>query len=795
MKKILTLTFLLFFTNLNAKKIDKPSCTYYISPLGNDINSGKTLKHPLKTLEKVKAIIRENILPAKGVTVCLRKGIYKQTKSFELGSLDSGSETQPIIYKAYKNENVHIVGAKRVKSSWFTKVNKNSKYFHRLNSKAIGKTYSINLKTHGILNLGKLKERGFQKNNIAALELFSNSEPMTLARWPNKNQNDKKHQSEKDETITLYGETSPRVAGKYIKYKLNDGVNSYKREELLNGLQYYLYRYTWDYQGKTYTAWFVSTDYNRYPSKKNLLFSYYNQKLDNFNSKNLSIKEKKSINHGYTLIKEVFNNEKTFSTYYDDKVTSWKKAKDIWFHGYWNNYWADAHIKGHINESEITLDHSPKFGMGKNKYFYIENLLEELSEPGEWYLDRDTSILYFWPIGDIKNQKIFVSMLEEPLIQLTNTSYVEFKNIIFEMSRGELFNIKGNHNKITNSTLRDAGTTAIVLNGTQNKIENCNIYNTGNSALHILGNRDNLQHLIKANNIIINNDIYHTSQWATTFYAAIKMERSVGNIIKNNNIHDMPYTAIWLQGNEHLIEYNNIHHTNQFNSDGGAIYSGRSWGDRGNVIRYNFIHNIQTYFAGAGVHGVYLDDVASGFQVYNNIFYNINKYAIMTGGGRDNILENNIFVQTSGFHTDCRGTTAIDNKKESSWNFLEKLTQYNVKYTQGKWKMLYPKLAKIPNSWNKIKSDYYPNDFYKNSERHSKWFYPEGSKFTNNRGYNNNAWIQDYCKSVDYKKTFLDVSNNKPNDNSLEGIDMNLKEGSSLFSLDSKFKNIGRVFQ
>jgi len=794
MKKILLL-FLLFFTNINAKKIDQNHCTYYISPLGSDTNNGTNIKTPFKTLEKVKSSIRSNALPAKGVTVCLREGTYKRKQSFELSRLDSGSETQPIVYKAYKDENVRIIGAKRLDNSWFKLLTKESKYFKKLNDEAKGKVYSVNLKKHGIRNFGRLQERGFHKNNIAALELFSNSKSMTLARWPNKNQNETKHQSEKDETITLYGKTSPRVAGLYKKYKVNDGVNSYKRDKLINGLQYYLYRYTWDYQGETYTAWFVSTDYNRYPSKENPAFSYYKKKLDKFNSGKLNINNIGAINHGYAIIKDVLGNKKTFTTYNDRKISRWEMSKDLWFHGYWNRDWADLHIRGSVDRDKIILEHTPKFGLGKSKYFYVENLLEELSEPGEWYLDRDTSILYFYPIGDIQNQELLVSILEEPLVKLTNTSYIEFKNITFEMSRAELIDMKGKHNKITNSTLRNAGTTAIVLNGTQNKIENCNIYNTGNSALHIFGNSDNIQHLIKDNNRIINNDIHHTSQWVTTFYAAIKMERSVGNIIKNNEIHDLPYTAVWLQGNEHLVEYNNIHHTNEFNSDGGAVYSGRSWGDRGNVIQYNFIHDLQTHFEGSGVHGVYLDDVASGFHVHNNIFYNLDKYAIMTGGGRDNIIEKNIFVETSGFHTDCRGITAIDNKKGSSWNFLERLAQYNVSYKQGKWKMLYPKLAKIPNDWKRINSEFYPDNFYKNKEKHSKWLYPQGTKFISNRGHHNKQWIHDYCKSISYEKTFLEVKNNKPNDNSLEGIEMSIEKGSSLFSLDSKFKNIGRVFQ
>jgi len=792
MKKSLLLIFLLLFSNANAKKLELNSCTYYISPMGSNSHSGKTVKKPFKTLEHARNTIRENILPAKGVTVCLREGLYKRTKSFELNNLDSGTETQPIVYKAYKNENVRIVGAKSLKSSWFQLLTKKSRYFKKLDSKAKGKVYSVHLKQHGIRNFGRLKERGFNKKNIAALELFANNKPMILARWPDKNQNETKQQSEQNDSITLYGKTTPMVAGLYKKYKLNDGVNSYKRERLINGLQYYLYRYTWDYKGKSYTAWFVSTDYNRYPTKAHPSFSYYKPKLNNFHSGNLNIKEKGAINHGYAIIKSVSNNKKTFASYHDERVSRWEMAKELWFHGYWAKDWADLHIKGSVTGDKITLKHTPKFGLKKDKYFYVENLIEEITEPGEWYLDRDTGILYFWPIGDIKNQEIFVSTLEEPLVRVKNSAYIEFRNITFEMSRERLFNLEGKHIVISNSILRNAGTTAISLRGSFNKIENCNIYNTGNSAIHIFGQKSNIKHLIKANNIITNNNIHHTSQWSTTLFSAIKIGKSVGNIISHNEIHDLPYIAIWLQGNEHLIEYNNIYNTNQFNADGGTIYSGRSWGSRGNVIQYNFIHDITTHFEGYGVYAVYLDDIASGFHIYNNIFYNIDKYAVMTGGGRDNIIEKNIFIKTSGFHTDCRGTTAINNKKGNSWNFLEKLGKYDVNYKQGKWKRNYPLLAKIPNNWNRLKSDLYPDKFYKSKEKYSKWLYPEGSKLIDNRAYNNKQWIHDSCKSIDYKKTFLEVSNNNTNDNSLKDIDINLKKGSSLFSINPNFKKIGR---
>ena len=40
---------------------------------------------------------------------------------------------------------------------------------------------------------------------------------------------------------------------------------------------------------------------------------------------------------------------------------------------------------------------------GPNRY-YIENTLEGVNEPGEWYLDRQTGILYFWPTAPIESR-------------------------------------------------------------------------------------------------------------------------------------------------------------------------------------------------------------------------------------------------------------------------------------------------------------------------------------------------------------------------------------------------------
>jgi len=87
----------------------------------------------------------------------------------------------------------------------------------------------------------------------------------------------------------------------------------------------------------------------------------------------------------------------------------------------------------------------------------------------------------------------------------------------------------------------------------------------------------------------------------------------------------------------------------------------------------------------------------------------------------------------------------------------------------------------------------YPNNFYKNKKKYSKWLYPEGTKFIKNKGLDNKRWIHDGCHSVSYKKSFAEISGNNPEDNTLKNIEMSLDRESTLFSLDPEFKKIGKL--
>src|SRR6185369_4601553 len=107
------------------------------------------------------------------------------------------------------------------------------------------------------------------------------------------------------------------------------------------------------------------------------------------------------------------------------------------------------------------------------------------------------------------------------------------------------------------------------------------------------------------------------------------MAFGVGQHVAHNLIHDAPHSGVIIHGNDHLIEYNDMHHLCLETNDCGAFYIGRDWSERGNVVRYNYFHDLGKADV---VQSIYLDDWTSGMLIYGNICYKGGR-GIMVGGG------------------------------------------------------------------------------------------------------------------------------------------------------------------
>ena len=379
-------------------------------------------------------------------------------------------------------------------------------------------------------------------------------------------------------------------------------------------------------------------------------------------------------------------------SYHGNRPERWDKADDIWLHGYWSWDWADSYVK--IKKIDTKLreisTEEPHGAAGYTKYrrYYALNILEELDKPGEWYLDRKKGILYFWPPATINKGDAVVSIMDELAISLEETSYITIQGIIFEYSRAGSIKIEeGHHNTIAGCTIRNIGNSGIIINeGTYNGVKSCDIFQTGDGGVILSGG--DRKTLTPAYNFVTNNHIHHFSRVNKTYHPAIDM-RGVGNIISHNLIHDAPHAGVITRGNDHIYEFNEFHHLAIETGDVGAIYFSGNVLTRGTIIKHNYFHDIH----GAGMFGaqsVYLDDFTAGITVYGNVFFK-DKRATFIGGGRDNIIENNIFVEClPSIYVDARGldwaSYAFDKetggvyKQLAGTNYKEK--PYSEKYPE-----------------------------------------------------------------------------------------------------------------
>lgn len=609
----------------------------FVATSGNDINGTGTSGQPFASLERARDEIRKQNkegIRKKSFQVNLRGGTYYIKNTFLLSEQDSGTVDFPVIYSAYNNEKVIIHGGISIP---LEKKNKAiaPEILSRFQSTVRDKIVEIDLQQEGISDYGEMRPVGFSRPfGPTWAELFVNGEPYRLGRWPN------------DSTVKM---------GKVI-----DGGS-------------------------------VPRDGD-------------------------------------------FSDRGGIFMFDTDRPLSWQSHRDIWISGYFRRGWAEDAVE--LAEIDTTkklfkTKQASLYGFESGHKFsswYVYNILEEVDEPGEYYLDRENRKLYFYPSDEVRS--IELSMLEKPLVSIKGASNVQFKGISFECSRGMGIYMELTQNSlIAGCTFKNLGIVGVCMGkgiepfkelrhegtgkaasekigsylqhvyedpvfnrqaGRNNGVVNCAIYNTGAGGIHLSGG-DRLT-LKPGNNYVENCTIHSFNRIEKSYRAGIDIS-GVGNRISHCEIFNAPSMAILMRGNDHLFEYNEIHHVCQEVHDQGALYYGRDPSERGHVVRYNFFHHLNSIHATSAV---YHDDGAGGMEVNGNIFYKPGKIPVLIGGGHDNPYTNNIFIESElGIHVDNRNQGWAKHILEEGGIYDKRLTM--VKYNEPPYSIKYPHLA---NYWD-----------------------------------------------------------------------------------------------
>ena len=342
--------------------------------------------------------------------------------------------------------------------------------------------------------------------------------------------------------------------------------------------------------------------------------------------------------------------------YAGDRPRTWQPSDDIWIHGYWAWDWANSYERiAFIDLDKRLIRTAPPYGhygFRAGNRFYFLNVLEELDAPGEYYVDAVHGKLYFWPPESPVGAEALISVLETPLVTLDGAAHVSIRGLTLEAGRGAgLVVIDGEDVCVQGCAFHNLGTDAVVIErGARHRVSRCEIHDVGDSGITVTGG--DRRTLAACGHQVDNNHIYRIARWSRTYCTAVNTT-GVGIRVAHNLIHDLPHTAILYWGNDHLIEYNHIHHVTLETGDAGAIYTGRDYTTRGNVVRFNYIHDTGGY--GMGSMGIYLDDCVSGQAVYGNLLVRLHR-AIQIGGGCDILVENNVFVDCNpAIWVDARG--------------------------------------------------------------------------------------------------------------------------------------------
>ena len=339
--------------------------------------------------------------------------------------------------------------------------------------------------------------------------------------------------------------------------------------------------------------------------------------------------------------------------YIDERINRWAGENDIRTSGYWYWDWSEEYHKvdriDTLIQTLVIREPYHLYGYKDSLRYFGLNLFCEIDKPGEWYLNRSTGLLYWYPPEGVKpaEAEVRLTMFNAPyMIELKNCSYFTLKGLAFEESRGSAILMSGGRNcLIADCRIERFGRDGIhIEGGSGHGISGCLLRSFGYGGIKITGG--DRKNLIPANHFVENSIVEYFSLFKRTYEPAIHLT-GCGTRISNNRFRFSSSSAMRLEGNDFMIEYNQVSHVVNESDDQGGIDIFYNPSYQGIVIRYNHWSDI-TGGTRHGAAGVRLDDMISGVTISGNIFERCGALhfgGVQIHGGKDNIVENNLFYK------------------------------------------------------------------------------------------------------------------------------------------------------
>jgi len=292
---------------------------------------------------------------------------------------------------------------------------------------------------------------------------------------------------------------------------------------------------------------------------------------------------------------------------------------------------------------------------------FFENSPDMLDEPGEWYLDRRTGVLTYWPLkGQDMGRADAVAPVLTHVLELSGRPDRPVRNVHFlglafmhshlplpptgHHGRQAAFRYGGDsitgmpcavrfthaeRCSLVGGVVAHVGGGAIYLHQgcRHNRIEGNAVFDAEGNGINVGGPND--AKLAPQHNRIANNYVHHCGR---VYYGACAIWAGFAQntTIAHNLVCHHPYTGISIgwrwnpsptTAREYIVAYNHVHDVMKQVCDGGAIYS--LGYQPGTILRGNRLHDVHRspYAIAAPNNGIFLDEGSKGFLIEGNKIY------------------------------------------------------------------------------------------------------------------------------------------------------------------------------
>lgn len=540
----------------------------YVSPKGSDSNDG-SVAAPFQTIAKAQAYIRSLKsaagLPEKGITVWLRGGQYAIGSTLSFTQADNGEKGKPVIYRAFKNENVSLFNGKVIPANAWKPLSADAQKRVHPKVKAAN-LLELDLAALSVRNASVFPDKFI---NWTLFDFVVNDQRQPISQWPNLNENIRginepgwtTCNGSKDLVSFYYGTGGNPTDGDHTDEVNMDGTNRISRwkKAIDEGHNIWL-------KGFWRIPWEAHT---------------------------VKIAE---IDNAENWIKLAVNANNGMGSKYSPPADESKSYRV----GDGKEKWCAINLLEEIDQpGEWAYDFKDR------KIYYYPS--SPMSNSTAYIADRSEAIVTLNGASNIQFIALTIEGSQGNGFDLSNSS-----NIL-----------------IAGCTIRNVGANGINENkGSSNTFQSNNILSTGAIGINIL-NTGNRQQLIPSNDKVLNNHIHHTGKLSYSYAVFVKNSIGLtfaNNLIHDipaggfstllindcvfeyNEIHNVAlkvsdmggyygYGGWTCYGNE--IRYNFLHHMNRSN----GLYSDD--GTSGKNFHHNVVQGaIKPFLFGGGHHNI-----------------------------------------------------------------------------------------------------------------------------------------------------------------------------------------------